>query len=387
MNVSKKYFSILAATSCVTFGFAVPAIADPVVGPGVPLRMPFPSDKVVEKRHVGTPMCSLGTPGTVTDKNGKKQRVILTAGHCLLAENELEDGSKEQLSGNFYVPTKNGDVLLGRAVKATDNMDVSDESLTNPVLLLNEMFNKPDYGVIGVEDNVETTSMSSSYNEFGGNHGEPVQMMRIQDSRTLEEYEVAVDNFGQPICTDGARTGRNCGVQLFRTRNGVWAGGVGTDHGDSGGNAFNPQTRESIGMVSMGVGPLSRYQPADVALEETYGIEDGKVNKYFETEKSTKQQSEFRTIKEDQAFADIHDPQPAKPLDGTPLEGTPIQAAISQLPLPEGVGGGSPAAALPEGVLGSVDFGKVAKAPQSLTQSAVGSANNVLGQAGLPNFL
>lgn len=376
---SKKYFSILAASSCLTFGLAVPAVASPVVGPGSPLRMPFPSNKVVEKRHVGSPMCSLSTPGTITDKNGKKQRVILTAGHCVLATDEKEDGSKEELTGNFYVPTKdNGDVLLGRTVNATDNLDISDEAVLNPPLLLNEMFNKPDYGIIGVEDNVETTSLSSSYSESGENHGEPVQIVGIQDSRTLGEYEVAVDNFGQPICTDGSRTGRNCGVQLFRTRNGVWAGAVGIDHGDSGGNAYNPETRETIGMVSMGVGPLSRYQPADVALEETYGIEDGKVNEYFETESSTKEQSEFRTIKEDQAFRDIHDPQPPAPLDGTPLEGTPIQQVVSELPLPPGLDGVVPSGA--EGVTSAAPAGIAEAIPTSVDFTPM------LNQASLPSF-
>nr|WP_205570481.1 hypothetical protein [Corynebacterium lactis] len=285
MTVSKKSLAAVAALSVAAGGFAPIAAAAPdratepaqqgaiVVGPGSPLRMPFPSNHKVEGRHVGNPMCSLAVPGTVVDQNGQSHRVIMTAGPCLKAE---DPETKEQLTGKYFIPTGQGDVLLGQDGLATDVVPSEEEfaGVTSPAELFNLMFNSGDYGFIEVSDGIRTTSSSQSVDEFGQVHGEPVQIVGIQDRRTLAPLEISFDNAGQPVCTDGSRTGRGCGFQLFRVRNGIWALAP-IDHGDSGGLAFDPETREAIGINSMGLGPLSRFQPADVALEEAYGIPDG----------------------------------------------------------------------------------------------------------------
>lgn len=271
-----------------------------VVGPGSPIRMPFPDTPIDSGRFISAPSCSLGVPGTVRDENGNEREVILTAGHCLEAEREIGVGPK--VTGDVYVPTPDGDILIGTA-DVVNMGDIDDSAiLGGPIVLINSMFNQADYAFIRPADGVEVTSISESRDEYGQIHGEPVQMVGVVDRRTLQPYEIAVDNFGEPICSDGMRTGRNCGYQVFRARHGVWAVGMGIDHGDSGGNAYDPRTNEVIGVTSMGVGPLSRFQAADVAIEEAYGIEDGKVNENFTVTPNNQSQSEFRTLEEDQAY-------------------------------------------------------------------------------------
>lgn len=275
-----------------------------VIGPGSPLRMPVLSNEVIEGRHVGAPMCSLGVPGTIVDENGVPHRVILTAGHCVMTDGEM---TGEASTGEFFIPTKDGDKLVNKDIIGSDFLpDEGDVENSRSIAEgLNYVFNSADYGIIEVQDDIQTTSLSQSVDEFGGGQGEPVQIVGIEDKRTLEPMEVSFDNLGEPVCTDGSRTGRGCGYQIFRVRNGIWAISP-IDNGDSGGNAYNPETREAIGVNSMGIGPLSRFQPVDVALEEQYGIPDGEVNDYFQVETSTEPQSEFRTIDQDSKFAEEH---------------------------------------------------------------------------------
>lgn len=374
MRITKKSVVIAAAVATSVGGFAPAAIAapnveKPVIGPGSPLRMPFPSNPEVEGRHVGNPMCSLAVPGTVVDAEGKSHRVIMTAGHCLKAEDEK---TKEKLSGKYFIPTKHGDVLVGQDGLATDVMP-SEEDIQNTKSageFFNTLFNSGDYGFIEVNDNVETTSISHSVDEFGEVHGEPVQIVGIQDNRTLAPMEISFDNAGQPVCTDGSRSGRSCGFQMFRVRNGVWAIAP-IDHGDSGGNAYNPETREAIGINSMGLGPISRFQPADVALEEAYGIPDGQVNERFKVAQSNAPQSEFRTIDEDSKFSEQH-----KPKEGSKLG--PIADVLPEgVEIPDEVGNLIPD--LPSPQLP----GAGAEAPSS---PSLPGLDSVIGQAGIPNL-
>ena len=305
MKMTKKS-AVLASVLATTIAGLSPAVAQAapangvVVGPGSPMRMPIEGEKVVEGRHVGAAMCSLGVPGTIIDQNGNKQRVILTAGHCLVPPSVDEE---VKLTGKWYIPTREGDVLLGEKVVATDVLAQAEAMDVEGVrALLENLFNTPDYGVIEVHPDVVTTGRSESVSEFGRVKGEPVQIVGIQDNRTLAPFEVSGDNFGQPICSDGSRSGRSCGFQLFRVRHGVWAL-MPIDNGDSGGNVYNPQTREAIGVNSMGIGPLTRAQPIDVALEETYGIPDGQVNDRFQVETNTQAHTPTRTIQEDSRFS------------------------------------------------------------------------------------
>lgn len=296
-----KMVSAIVATVATTITLAAPAIAEPItVGPGDPIRTPLPGSPVQDGKHMDAAMCSSSIPGTITDKDGKKHRVMLTAGHCV--NSTQMDGGIPVMGDEVYAPTRErGDVKIGN--RGPHNFGIAvDENETDPVKILNGTFNSSDWAFIELEDDVETTNVSYSKDEFGQNHGEGVPMTGIVDYKELGPGEVSVDNLGQPVCIDGSRTGRSCGYQIFRVRNGVWAIGPRMDHGDSGGNAYNPDTRQVVGMNSMVIGPLNRFQPADTAIEEAYGIEDGHVNDHFTpAESSADRSDEYRTISEDAA--------------------------------------------------------------------------------------
>lgn len=279
------------------------AVGKPVrIGPGSPIRMPAEDAKIQDGRHVRAGMCSTGVPGTVTDADGNKHRVIITAGHCLT---QGEYPGMPAGTGVIYAPTPDGDVRIGEA-GPRNFPPPSDDDSTDILRVLDSTLNGPDWGFIEVDDGIETTSVSQAADENGGNVGEPTQMTGIVDYKDLKPGQVSVDNFGKRACTDGTRTGRQCGYQVFRARNGVWVVALQLDKGDSGGNAYDPDTNQVIGVNSMAVGPLNRIQPADIAIQEAYGIEDGKVNDHFEVENSTEPQSEFRTISEDVEYAREH---------------------------------------------------------------------------------
>ena len=90
-----------------------------------------------------------------------------------------------------------------------------------------------------------------------------------------------MDNFGQPICKDGATTGRSCGRQIARSRNTIYSVGVTAEMGDSGGVNFDPRDGAVIGTSNGVIGPLFASQAADRAIESAYGIPDGQVNQVF----------------------------------------------------------------------------------------------------------
>lgn len=266
-----------------------------VVGPGDPIRTPMEGSPWDGHRNINSPMCSAGVPGTVTDRNGEKHRVMLTAGHCV---NDAPDVGLPIVTGEVYVPTTEGDKRIGTTGAHRWEVPQEDAGLES----LPAAFNGADYGVINLDPDVETTGASYSIDENGQSYGEPVAMTGIQDNEDLPRGEVSFDNFGKPICKDGMRTGRACGYQVFRARNGIWTVGIGVDHGDSGGNAYDPTTNEVIGVNSMTFGPVSRVMPADIAIQEAYGIPDGQVNDHFEVSDSTAQRdSTYRTLNEDMA--------------------------------------------------------------------------------------
>lgn len=308
MKHSRRCAMVAAVLTAVAV-FASPAAAAPVVGPGDPIRSPMADSPQENNRYVGVPMCSSGVPGTVTDHFGEKHRVMLTAGHCVNSQNVP---GLPIVNGEVYVPTKQGDQHIGKAGAHRFEVPVDDN---NPSTLL-RAFNGADYGFIVLDPEVATTAASYSEDENGESRGEPVVMTGIQDNRTLEPGEVSVDNLGKPICIDGSRTSRSCGHQVFRARNGVWSVGLGMDHGDSGGNAYNPETDEVIGVNSMVIGPISRVQPADVAIEEAYGVPDGQVAENFQVSDSSAQRNtEYRTISEDSAANADYQARHPKPLE------------------------------------------------------------------------
>ncbi|WP_295629666.1 hypothetical protein [uncultured Corynebacterium sp.] len=329
--------SAVAATFTVpTAGAAVaptdaPAADSIVVGPGSPIRMPEPDAVVDDGRHVKTGMCSTAVPGTVTDPEGNEHRVLITAGHCV---NKEGHESLPKSSGVIYAPTHEGDVRIGTVGPASFYMpDPNDTEVTSSLLrTLDATFNGSDYAFIMLDDDVEATSISQSVDENGVSGGEGVQITGVVDYRELQPGEVSIDNLGRPICSDGSRSGRNCGVQIFRARNGVWAISY-LNNGDSGGNAYDPTTNQAIGINSMAIGPVSRYQTTDQAIEDAYGIEDGTVNDHFQVEQSTAPQSEFRTIGEDMAADEawIAENEPAEAESGSSIP----EFELPDLPLPD----------------------------------------------------
>ena len=273
--------------------------AQPVVGPGSPIRVPVdgavPDDN---GRYLESGMCSVGVPGTLTDpETGASKDVILTAGHCIIQTDDGAAAGLPKMDDTAYVPTAQGDVPLGTVDVAS--FDLSGESEHG---FLDGSFNADDFAILDLAPGITPTSLSDSRDEFGRSHGEPVRITGIRDYPALERGEISVDNFGEPICTDGARTGRQCGYQIFRAKNGVWTAVIRLGKGDSGGSAFNPETGEFIGVNSMAIGPLNRIQPADSALEEAYGIPDGQVNDYFTPAQGTEQHSGTRTMGDDTRY-------------------------------------------------------------------------------------
>ncbi len=304
------------------------------VGPGSPIRMPEADTPVSEGRHVGAGMCSSGVPGTVTDSEGNEHRVMITAGHCLTGG---EYPGLPAGTGVIYVPTPDGDVRIGES--GPRNFPPPSEDGPNDIAyLVDSTLNGPDWGFIELDDGIETTSISQAADENGGNVGEPVQMTGIVDYGDLEPGQVSIDNFGKQACTDGTRTGRQCGYQVFRARNGVWIVALQLDNGDSGGNAYDPETNQVIGVNSMAIGPLNRVQPADVAIQEAYGIEDGKANDHFQIADFTEPQSEFRTIGEDVAYAEAWaaENEPAPSIYDQIRDIVPGLPEESPIPLPAG---------------------------------------------------
>lgn len=327
-----------------------PATTPVVVGPGDPIRIPVKdAEDIGGGVHAGTGMCSANMPGTVTDKDGNKHRVLITAGHCV---DQSETPGMPSFGDTIYAPTKDGDVRIGKTGPARFNAGPSEDS--TPDKWLDEMFNGSDWAFIELDDNVETTSVSESFDENGEVHGEPVELTGIVDYEDLEPGEVSVDNFGKPVCTDGNRTGRQCGVQVFRVRNGVWAVLLQLDHGDSGGMAYDPESKQVIGINSMAVGPFNRFQPADIAVEEAYGIPDGEVNDHFEpagNPDGANRRDQYRTINEDTETIEAYreaNPKPEEPgKDESPL---PIPLPI---PLPAEAVSATETAATVAGNLGS----------------------------------
>ncbi|MDO5730653.1 hypothetical protein [Corynebacterium sphenisci] len=299
-----------------------PATTPVLVGPGDPIRIPVKdAEDIGGGVHAGTGMCSANMPGTVTDADGNEHRVLITAGHCV---DQSETPGMPSFGDTIYAPTTDGDVRIGKTGPARFNAGPAEDS--TPDTWLDELFNGSDWAFIELDDNVATSSVSESFDEDGEVHGEPVELTGIVDYEDLEPGEVSVDNLGKPVCTDGNRTGRQCGVQVFRVRNGVWAVLLQLDHGDSGGMAYDPESRRVIGINSMAVGPLNRFQPADIAIEEAYGIPDGEVNGHFEpagNPDGANRRDQYRTINEDTETIEAHreaNPEPGEPGgDGSPL--------------------------------------------------------------------
>lgn len=302
---------------------AAPALAAPapaLVAPGAPMRI-FPQDvpKTVTNmwgQTITAPpaafaaTCSQGPAGTVRYADGTTRRVMLTAAHCV----NTQPGGRP-VSPVVTVPQGRDYVRVG--VRERSNQPPAAAlNLSDPMLAIKTA----DWGTVLIDDSVRTTNLSQSRNLAGGNQGAPVQLTTIKDYRTLRPGEIAVDNFGQPICKDGSTSGRSCGTQLGRTRNGVYSWGLNYQYGDSGGVNYDPRDGSVIGVTSIVLGPLGKAQPADRIVEEAYGVPDGQVNNAFKISAPEAPRAQFPTGNQETAhvneYVEKHNPD-FKPIDPT----------------------------------------------------------------------
>lgn len=288
--------TILAAQS-----LAAPALAaEPALAaPGAPMRnMPeqapptltIPTgDTLRVPPEVFAMTCTQGPNGTVRMPDGTSQRVMLTASHCV---NTVP--GNPPIKNEFMAPVGTRYVRLGERV-ASNYMKPEAMYLQDPM----EAIRTADWGIVRLDDNVTATNLSQSRDWNGRSHGEPVRLTTIKDYRTLAPGEVSTDNFGEPICKDGATSGRSCATQIGRTRNGVYSWNLGYQHGDSGGVNFDPRDGSIIGVSSMTLGPLGKTQPADRIIEDAYGVPDGHVNEVFTVTDSSAPHANFTTAGEE----------------------------------------------------------------------------------------
>lgn len=297
LTVSFLVAAALAAPT--TAAAAEPALA----APGAPFRVPPKAPPKTMPTPVGdlkvppetfTMTCSQGPTGTLTTPDGKTQRVMLTASHCVNTMPGLPE-----VKGEILVPLESGYTRIGEPI-ASNIMPESTYDLSDPILSARTA----DWGIVLIDDSVNATRVSFSRDSGGGVYGEPVELTGIRDLPTLQHGEIVFDNFGQPICKDGATSGRSCGTQLARTRNGIYSWDLYYLEGDSGGVNFDPRDGAVLGVTSMALGPLGKLQPADRILEDAYDIPDGEVNNYFVLTDSTAPHAAFLPSIEESARID-----------------------------------------------------------------------------------
>lgn len=245
-----------------------------------------------------TKVCSQGPIGDVALDNGGTQRVMLTSGHCIA-------GMSDQgvlMGQDVYAPVRGGYQRVG-TVGLVDMVNVPSgyDGLSTAV---RKARNSTDWGVVVLDSSVPADGSAASRDRFGGQPSNPVTLTAVRDYPTLAPGEFRLDNFGQPLCKDGATGGRKCGFQLLYTDETVWSWGLDYAPGDSGGVNFDPSNGKIVGMTSLGVGPLGAAQRADRALETGYGINDGQVNEKFTPAPPADQRAEFIPVAEEKAEID-----------------------------------------------------------------------------------
>ncbi|MEK0372624.1 hypothetical protein [Corynebacterium mastitidis] len=303
----RGYVAVAALVAGATAGLVAPATAAEVA-PGAPMRFKdqnFDEIPIDVPLEIASPLsCSQGVPGTVTLPDGSQKNVMVSVAHCLhgIVDEDVD------VAPEVYVPLQEGREAIGTRDRGEkfdygpqrDPLDP--ETWVDPEAWDPRKNDPQDWATAELAEGVEMTRVADSVDQYGRRHGDPVVLTGVRDYRTLSEGEMTFDNLGQPICKDGQTTGRTCGVQLLRTRNGVWFAGLALP-GDSGGVNFDPVTGEAVGVTSTaGWGLFGRAQPIDVALEEAYDIPDGQVNEYFTLPESTQAHTPMLTYSEDQSL-------------------------------------------------------------------------------------
>mgnify|MGYP002719514610 len=331
--------SAVLAAACVALGAlgnpSTAAAAPALAAPGAPIAML--DDDSDSFAH--TARCSQGPVGTVRTPDGQTKHVMVTAAHC------LESKSKTVRPVVFAPVREDGKVGYPR-VGDVDRQRTPFELGNGELMDFYRIIDEPDWATVRLAPGAEASGVSSSVDQKGRGPSAPVAITGVKDYRNLRGDElISFDNAGQPICKDGMRTGRSCGVQMFRTQNFVWHFGVGYKSGDSGGINYDPRTGEAVGLSIIGFGPLGNSQQVDRALEDAYGIPDGQVNEAF-TPAAPAPRPDFAPLYEEAAnFAPnnapqlVDGPQPRELLDraamGAQADAARFSAEAAQLPRAE----------------------------------------------------
>ena len=281
-----------------------------IAAPGAPMRLrpfdaaaPFGQGNATFKEVTGLDVhpnmlarvCTQGPVGTVTLPNGAKQRIMLSAGHCLAAE----DVTGMLMGRTVDAPVRGGYKNIGTIdLVRTNGLPSGYDQLGTSA---QKALRAEDWGVVVLDDGVATDGAASSRDQFNRGPSAPVPMTGVRTYRTLAPGEIALDNFAQPVCKDGSMKGRNCGVQLFYTANNVWTLNLSYATGDSGGVNFDPKTGQIIGVTSLGFGPLGTAQRADRAIESAYDLPAGTVNEHFTPAAPNGNRADFVSAKEEEA--------------------------------------------------------------------------------------
>lgn len=244
--------------------------------------------------HLDTFSCSQGPSGTVQLPDGTTKSVMVTAAHCVTSL-----GPGYEVAPEVYVPKMDGNHVIGYREQASNPLVEAQPSFAKETF---DAFTVSDWSTITLLEDVPTSRVSDSIDFYGNSTADGVALTGIRDYADLGPYQVSLDNFGQPICKDGMTSGRTCGTQLARTQHAVFSWGLNYTHGDSGGNNYDPNNGEVIGVTSQAVGPIGRAQPVDAALQAAYGIPDGEVNEHFTLAESTEaHDDDFRPLAQDEA--------------------------------------------------------------------------------------
>ena len=295
-----------------------------IAAPGAPMRVrpydveyPFGPEYPDVREVTGlnthpemfTKTCTQGPVGDVALDSGDKQRVMLTAGHCVT-------GISDQgvlMGQDVYAPVRGGYQRVGgTGLVHTVNVPSGYDGLSTS---LRKARNSTDWGIVVLDPSTPADGAAASRDKFGGHPSTPVPMTGVRDYPTLAPGQIRLDNFGQPLCKDGAMGARKCGYQLAYNSDTVWSWALDYKPGDSGGVNYDPKTGKIVGMTSLGIGPLGAAQRADRALEEGYGIPDGQVNEKFTPAPPADERADFVPGEEEKAEIEqyLRDKNPGLP--------------------------------------------------------------------------
>lgn len=306
VGMLKVFRFVAAAAMAVALTPAPSAAAAPALAaPGAPIATLY--DDTTSFAHTGR--CTQGPAGTVRTPDGKTKQVMITAAHCFEVKGET-------VLPVVYAPVhRNGKVTYPR-VGEIDTQRTEFPLGNGELMDFYRIIDEPDWAMIRLDQGVEASTWSTSRSQWGDAASPAVAITGVKDYPSLGNQLIAFDNFGQPICKDGMRTGRSCGTQVARTQNFVWHVGLDFASGDSGGINYDPRTGEAVGLSVIGFGPIGNSQQVDRALEQAYDIPDGQVNQAF-TPAPKAQRAEFATLRdeiaqENPAAADRPAPAPSK---------------------------------------------------------------------------